>query len=40
MENSIRKKNMCNGNSAVLTITPVDSGTNPISAHLTIIQIQ
>lgn len=28
------------GNPTALTITPVDGGTNPISAHLTIIQIQ
>ena len=28
------------GNPTALTITPVDGGTNPISAHLTILRIQ
>ena len=27
------------GNAAALTITPVDGGTRPVSAHLVIIQI-
>ncbi len=39
-ENSVITVRNPSGNAAALTITPLAGGTNPVSAHLTIIQLQ